>query len=52
MDWNPDDWKDFNDMINQLRLSGLPLSDHLFMRSDMGEHPNLARLDRVLISEQ
>lgn len=48
IDHNPRDCEEFNIVINNLRLIGLPINDHLFTWSTMRMYPHLTKLERIL----
>lgn len=53
MDNNCRDRQDFNYLISDIVLVEIPLRDHRYTwsRSSMREEPSLAKLDRVMVSE-
>ncbi len=42
----------FNDLVNELELLDLPLSNQRFTWSNLQSHPSLAKLDRFLVSTE
>lgn len=52
VDRSPSNREEFNEVINLLNLLDLLINDQRFALSNMREHPLLARLDRILVSDR